>query len=44
MLAEELGLADDELRQYLREEIQRRRVASAGDSPDVTPVAHQHET
>jgi hypothetical protein len=73
LLAVEIGLDADALRDRLRGEIQRRRrergdawkqldetlekrengrngsvphprVASAGDSPDVTPVAHQHET
>ena len=43
LLAEELGVDADTYRDLLRDEIERRRVACAGDGPDVTPVAHRHE-
>ena len=41
-IAAKWGIDDEDLRQLLRDEIQRRRVASAGDEPETTPRPHQH--
>jgi hypothetical protein len=41
-MAAKYGIDDEELRELLRAEIERRRVALVGDSPETTPGPHQH--
>jgi len=42
VLALRVGIDANELRELLYDEIERRRVAQAGDGDNVTPVSHQY--
>jgi hypothetical protein len=41
-IAFRLGVSDEDLRQLLRAEVDRRRVAQNGDSPEAPPRHHRH--
>ena len=42
VLATRIGIEDEDFRQLLCDEIQRRGVASADENPETTPGPHQH--